>query len=100
LTTFLSANKPKDLSEPTKLPIGQLQLELHAWDDYANFAFFHDWWTALEGAGLRPFWTEPNLVYVNYAKGAKPNLAEYSFMNIRGNHSLVYDPREGSVAEL
>jgi hypothetical protein len=60
----------------TKLPIGQLQLELHAWDDYANFGFFHDWWTALESAGLRPFWTEPNLVYVNYAKGAKPQLAE------------------------
>lgn len=76
LTAFLSANKQKDLSGTTKLPIGQLQLELHAWDDYANFAFFHDWWTALEGAGLRPFWTEPNLVYVNYAKGAKPNLAE------------------------
>jgi hypothetical protein len=76
LTAFLSANKPKDQSAVTKLPIGQLQLELHAWDDYANFAFFHDWWTALEAAGLRPFWTEPNLVYVNYAKGAKPNLAE------------------------
>jgi hypothetical protein len=100
LTTFLSANKPKDLSGATKLPIGQLQLELHAWDDYANFAFFHDWWTALEGAGLRPFWTEPNLVYVNYAKGAKPNLAEYSFMNIRGNHSLVYDAREADEVEL
>ena len=57
-------------------------------------------------------------MYVNYAKGAKPNLAEvcgqwcdelrmltvcvlqYSFMNIRGNHSLVYDAREGDEVEL
>jgi hypothetical protein len=76
LTTFLAANKPRNRLSNTKLPIGQLQLELHAWDDYANFAFFHGWWTALEAAGLRPFWTEPNLVYVNYAKGAKPQLAE------------------------
>lgn len=76
LSTFLAANKPDGLLTKTTLPIGQLQLELHAWDDYANFAFFHDWWAALEAAGLRPFWTEPNLVYVNYAKGGKPNLAE------------------------
>jgi methyltransferase FkbM-like protein len=76
LTSFLAANRPRDPFAATKLPVGQLQLELHAWDDYANFAFFHDWWTALERAGLRPFWTEPNLVYVNYAKGAKPQLAE------------------------
>jgi hypothetical protein len=76
LTAFLAANTPRNPMSNTKLPIGQLELELHAWDDYANFAFFHDWWTALEAAGLRPFWTEPNLVYVNYAKGAKPQLAE------------------------
>ncbi|KAH9988439.1 methyltransferase domain-containing protein [Russula compacta] len=100
LTTFLAANKPDGLLAKTTLPIGQLQLELHAWDDYANFAFFHDWWAALEAAGLRPFWTEPNLVYVNYAKGGKPNLAEYSFINIRGNHTLIYEPTDGDIAVL
>ncbi|KAH9036353.1 hypothetical protein EDB85DRAFT_2273769, partial [Lactarius pseudohatsudake] len=41
----------------TTLPIGQLQIELHAWDDYGKFDFFHDWWAALEAAGTRPFWT-------------------------------------------
>jgi len=89
LTAFLAANKPLSPFSSTTLPVGQLQLELHAWDDYAKFGFFHDWWAALEDAGLRPFWTEPNLVYVNY--NTEPKLAEYSFMNIRGNHSLVYD---------
>ena len=88
LTTFLAANRPSNAMSNTKLPIGQLQLELHAWDDYANFSFFHNWWTALETAGLRPFWTEPNLVYVNYATGAKPQLAE-----VRGR---VYDELKGT----
>ncbi|KAH9169061.1 hypothetical protein EDB89DRAFT_1908895 [Lactarius sanguifluus] len=45
----------------------------------------HDWWAALEAAGLRLFRTESNLVYMNYNAGGKPRLAEYSFMNIRGN---------------
>jgi|SRR5712671_4500038 len=75
LTAFLAANNPKGSGKP-RLPVGQMQLELHAWDGYAEFGFFHDWWAALENAGLRPFWTEPNLVYVNYAEGGKPHLAE------------------------
>ena len=76
LTTFLTGHKPLSTSSSTTLPIGQMQLELHAWDEYEKFAFFHDWWAALEGAGLRPFWTESNLVYVNYNPGKKPTLAE------------------------
>jgi len=98
LTTFLEAHKPTGPFSSTTLPIGQLQLELHAWDDYGKFDFFHDWWTSLEEAGLRPFWTEANLVYVNYNAGGKPRLAEYSFINIHGNHSLVYEPVEEPVA--
>jgi len=98
LTSFLGAHRPSSPFSATTLPIGQLQLELHAWDDYGKFAFFHDWWTSLEAAGLRPFWTEANLVYVNYNPGGKPKLAEYSFINVHGNHSLVYEPAEEVVA--
>ncbi|KAH9061814.1 hypothetical protein EDB83DRAFT_2520249 [Lactarius deliciosus] len=29
-----------------------LAVELHAWDNYAKFDFFHDWWAALEAAVL------------------------------------------------
>lgn len=72
------------------LPIGQLQLELHAWDDYANFGFFHDWWVALEDAGLRPFWTEPNLVYVNY-DGGKPRLAEVRRFKLLTESAMLSD---------
>lgn len=61
------------------LPFGQLQLEIHAWGENGEpFSKFLKWWERLERVGLRPFWTEPNLVYVNVVKGALPNLAEVS----------------------
>ncbi|TRM55157.1 hypothetical protein BD626DRAFT_357997, partial [Schizophyllum amplum] len=53
---------------------------------------FLGWWERLEAAGLRPFWTEPNLVYQNYNKQASSDLAEYSFLNIRGDNVFIRDP--------
>ncbi|KAI9437659.1 methyltransferase domain-containing protein [Lactarius indigo] len=85
LTTFLSART----GEGKVLPVGQLQLEIHAREGRENFEYFAHWWAELEAAGLRPFWTEPNLVYINIVRGVRPELAEYSFINIRGNHALV-----------
>ncbi|KZO98576.1 hypothetical protein CALVIDRAFT_28223 [Calocera viscosa TUFC12733] len=70
------------------LPFGQLQVEIHAWSSTQSFGDFLAWWELLERAGLRAFRTEPNLVYVNLI-GAKPNLAEYSFINIRGHHEII-----------
>ncbi|KAH9028234.1 hypothetical protein EDB85DRAFT_1892641 [Lactarius pseudohatsudake] len=35
---------------------------------------------------------------VNYNAGGKPRLAEYSFLNIRGDHSLVYEAADGADA--
>jgi hypothetical protein len=62
---------------PARLPFGQMQLEIHAREPpYDTFAGFLGWWEMLEKAGLRPFWTEPNLVYLNLVKGALPNLVE------------------------
>jgi methyltransferase FkbM-like protein len=58
------------------LPVGQLQLEIHAFHGRERFDYFIKWWTALEAVGLRPFWTEPNLVYVNIVRGAAAELAE------------------------
>ncbi|THG93611.1 hypothetical protein EW026_g7672 [Hermanssonia centrifuga] len=83
---------PPSRDSEVVLPIGQLQLEIHAWGaNGASFAKFKKWWESMESAGLRPFWTEPNLVYVNLVRGARPDLAEYSFMNIRGKHALTDD---------
>ncbi|KAG9316855.1 hypothetical protein JVU11DRAFT_2927 [Chiua virens] len=74
------------------LPFGQLQLEVHArTSDYQDFPNFLKWWEKVEAAGLRPFFSEPNLVYVNLVRGVRPDLIEYSFINIRGSHELASD---------
>jgi hypothetical protein len=70
LTSFLAANAEGDL------PIGQLQLEIHARSGHERFDYFNQWWASLEAAGLRPFWTEPNLVYISHVRGVAPELAE------------------------
>lgn len=76
------------------LPFGQLQLEVHVRDNMAwnYFPKFLLWWEKLEKAGLRPFWTEPNLVYVNLVRGVRPDLAE-----VRAFYSKV---RESSTDVL
>ncbi|KAH8988076.1 hypothetical protein EDB92DRAFT_1948242 [Lactarius akahatsu] len=119
LTAFLAAHKPLSPFSSTTLLIGQLprsgrpfwpkailayvnynpggkpnlaewlQLKIRAREGHENFEYFARWWAALEAAGLRPFWTEPNLVYINLVRGVRPEPAEYSFINIRGNHALV-----------
>ncbi|KAF5362615.1 hypothetical protein D9758_009609 [Tetrapyrgos nigripes] len=66
LKSYLDAGKP--------LPFGQLQLEIHLWDK--TFEQFLGWWEMLEEAGLRPFMTEPNLVYANYNRESSAQLAE------------------------
>lgn len=65
-----------DSGEP--LPFGQLLVEIHFWDK--SFEQFLGWWELLEAAGLRPFWTEPNLVYLIYNKKGTPELADVSQM--------------------
>ncbi|KAH9028782.1 methyltransferase domain-containing protein, partial [Lactarius pseudohatsudake] len=61
----LSALLSACTAEGNVLPVGQLQLEIHAREGREIFEYFARWWVALEAAGLRPFWTEPNLVYIN-----------------------------------
>ncbi|KAH9164265.1 hypothetical protein EDB89DRAFT_2141491 [Lactarius sanguifluus] len=80
-TAFLSARA----AEGNARPVGQLQLEIHAREGRENFEYFARWWAA----SLRPFWTEPNLVYItNIVPSVRPELSEYPFINIRGNHAL------------
>jgi len=91
----------KSLSSSTEkiLPIGQMQLELHPTPMYSGeywskFENFLSWWEDLEAWGLRPFFSEPNLVYANLIPGNVPGapppaLSEYSFINIRGDHSVI-----------
>jgi hypothetical protein len=78
------------------LPFSQLQLEIHIWNK--SFAEYLAWWQSLESAGLRPFWTEPNLVYQNYQ--TKADLAEYSFLNVKGDNIFLNDPNPYFMALL
>ncbi|KAI0753831.1 methyltransferase domain-containing protein [Fomes fomentarius] len=71
------------------LPFGQLQIELHIWKQ--RFEDFLEWWELLETAGLRPFHSEINLVYANYNRHSGVELAEYSFLNIRGENTYIKD---------
>jgi len=60
------------------LPFGQLQIEIHVYEDqpWNDFAKVLKWWQKLEAAGLRPFYSESNLVYTNLVRGAAPGLIE------------------------
>jgi hypothetical protein len=62
-------------------------MEIHLWDK--SFESFLHWWELLEEAGLRPFWTEPNLVYLIYNKKGTPDLAEVSFLPLVTKHQLI-----------
>ena len=70
LTSFLNAHVHGHL------PIGQLQLEIHAQGDRARFDGFLKWWESLEAAGLRPFSFEPNLLHITGRECAKPEVVE------------------------
>ncbi|KAH8990560.1 hypothetical protein EDB92DRAFT_1946508 [Lactarius akahatsu] len=84
LTTFLSAHAAAAAAEGDVLPVGQLQLEIYAREGRENLEYLARWWASLEAAGLRPFWTEPNLVYINLVRGVRPELAEVCRLKVRG----------------
>ncbi|KAJ6591179.1 methyltransferase domain-containing protein [Mycena vulgaris] len=82
------------LASGRPLPFGQLQLEIHIWN--MSFEEYLTWWEMLEAAGLRPFWTEPNLVYQNYNRDGTTDLAEYSFLNTKGSNIFIKDASDHS----
>jgi len=79
-SSSLSSGNGKSGRAGGGLPFGQLQLEVHVRENmpWTYFPKFLLWWEKLEKAGLRPFWTEPNLVYINLVRGARPDLVEVS----------------------
>lgn len=78
--------------ENVVLPIGQMQIEIHArgGSGHDTFAPFKKWWEKLESVGFRPFWTEPNMVYMNLVRGVRPDLVEVCFRSLCSElHSLT-----------
>ncbi|OBT84912.1 hypothetical protein VE02_06566 [Pseudogymnoascus sp. 03VT05] len=76
-----------------ELPIGQLMVELHLFghEEMTGYNFLQ-WWETLEARGLRPVWTEPNLLYttMRIEKG-DPRLAEYTLVNIKDRRSVLFE---------
>jgi hypothetical protein len=50
--------------------------------DITTVGAFDKWWTTLEDAGLRPFWTELNFIDVSYFRGGA-NVIEVSLSHCR-----------------
>ena len=78
------------------LPFSQLQIEIHLSSpnmdahEPASFSRFLDWFQRLEGWGLRPFFSELNMIpalSTQFQIGM--DYCEFSFINIRGKHALV-----------
>jgi len=88
-------NHPENNNERL-FPFSQLQIELHlTYPDMdpkvpASFPKFLDWFQKLESWGLRPFWSELNLI-PTLATSCSQGVfwSEFSFINIMGKHRLV-----------
>lgn len=74
-----------------ELPIGQLMVEIHLFNGRIDAKTYLQWWERLEARGLRPVWTEPNLLAVtlNINGDKNPNMAEYTLINVHDKRSLL-----------
>ncbi|KAH6677915.1 methyltransferase domain-containing protein [Plectosphaerella plurivora] len=70
-----------------QLPIGQLLMEMHIYARRLPNAVL-EWWERLESRGLRPAWTEPNLLAVTLKIG--PVMAEYTMVNVQDENSVIF----------
>lgn len=61
-----------------EMPMGQMLIELHLFQKQGiTYPIFLDWWESMEYRGLRPAWTEPNLLAVTVKlEDGNPRLAE------------------------
>jgi hypothetical protein len=70
----------------TQLPFAQLQVEVHLSRIFrdSQYVAFRNWWAVLEDAGLRPFFSEPNLL----SESGIYLFSEFSFLNVKARESL------------
>ncbi|RMZ70714.1 major facilitator superfamily domain-containing 5 [Pyrenophora seminiperda CCB06] len=71
-----------------QLPIGQVLIEIHLFQEHTTLKDFTIWWERLEEFGLRPVWAEANLLAVTYG-GVLPCCTEYVFININDNKTIL-----------
>ncbi|PVH80514.1 hypothetical protein DL98DRAFT_491330 [Cadophora sp. DSE1049] len=78
-------------------PIGQMLMEIHLFGNDLDrtephtLGQFLDWWESMEERGVRPAWTEPNLLAVTLGlSDTMPRLAEYTFVNVKDPRSVLW----------
>lgn len=78
-------------SSVSPIPIGQILVEIHLFNDIKAEGFLA-WWECLEARGLRPAWTEPNLLAVTLNNDGKknPNMAEYTLLNVHDDKNVIF----------
>ncbi|CAI0651857.1 hypothetical protein CGCF415_v007090 [Colletotrichum fructicola] len=74
-----------------EFPIGQLMVEIHFFT-VRNSKTYLDWWERMEARGLRPTWTEPNLLAVTLGF-EYPQLAEYTLVNVDDRNNVLFHGR-------
>lgn len=86
----LSADFPAEAG--FELPIGQLMIEIHLFAGKIDSKTYLQWWERLEARGLRPAWTEPNLIAVtmNVNGDKDPNMAEYTMLNVLDKRNILW----------
>ncbi|EQB44357.1 hypothetical protein GCG54_00013726 [Colletotrichum gloeosporioides] len=82
-----------------ELPVGQLMIEIHFFSVRDSKTYL-DWWERMEAHGLRPTWTEPNLLAVTLGLGVNvgvspnlPLLAEYTLVNVEDRNNVLFHGR-------
>ncbi|KAH9061813.1 hypothetical protein EDB83DRAFT_2386220 [Lactarius deliciosus] len=81
LTTFLSAHAA---AEGDVLPVGQLQLEIHAREGHENFEYFARWCGAAGGGGPQAVLDGAEPGVHQPVRGVRPELAEVCRFEVRG----------------
>ncbi|TDZ49717.1 hypothetical protein CTRI78_v007899 [Colletotrichum trifolii] len=83
----------KSIPLPGELPIGQLIIQIHFFNQIGPKEFLQ-WWERLEERGLRPTWSEPSLVAVTVNSSKKdPILADYTMINTEDSRSVLFHGR-------
>ncbi|KAI9815409.1 MAG: hypothetical protein M1832_005479 [Thelocarpon impressellum] len=80
--------------EGQDLPIGQIMIEIHLFDDEnVGFGRFYDWWERLESFGMRPTWLEVNLIQITLrdpnAPSHDPRCTEIVWVNTKDPRSIL-----------
>lgn len=78
-------------SQGLELPIGQLLIEVHM-KTHDTAQWYLEWWDRLAARGLRPVWTEPNVLGIAYNMvNGDPTIAlEYTFLNVQDRRSRIF----------